>query len=262
MVKPHHLQLATKNQPSWEHHESFGLWCSHPEESWNEGCSGKKYIIRNLGQAHLPVFAQGFLVCQFHCLLKIRSGSTDEPWTHDEFGNQWLKLVLIKGAKLLALPVHPGTLLVTPQQGIQSQFKSPPNYLSSLFSPIIPSELLSTASLKLKSGEPCPTEGNPFAKTKTGQAFLAEWSWCQDQHYRRWCSKNSLPGGDIDFQNPWLEILIQHDIKPKQLMAAVRAPHIQLHKIDYIRLRPRRWKQVHGCYWARTSFAWDIACPA
>lgn len=51
-----------------------------------------------------------------------------------------------------------------------------------------------------------------------------------------WCMKHSLPRGNVDFQDPGLKVLIQHNIKPKQLMAAIRTPHIHLHKVDYVGL--------------------------
>lgn len=34
--------------------------------------------------------------------------------------------------------------------------------------------------------------------------------------------------GNVDFQDPGLQVFIQHDVKTKEFMAAVGAPHIQL----------------------------------
>ena len=45
-----------------------------------------------------------------------------------------------------------------------------------------------------------------------------------------------IPWWDVDFYDPWFEILIQHDIKSKQLMCNIATLHIGLHHTVHLRV--------------------------
>lgn len=80
------------------------------------------------------------------------------------------------------------------------------------------------------------SEGNTFPKSArlqqkqdhedTGRVLL----WVPWEYH--------LPRGNVDFQDPRLEVLIQHDVKAKELMAAVGPPHIHLQKVGHIGFWP------------------------
>lgn len=63
----------------------------------------------------------------------------------------------------------------------------------------------------------------------------------------------ALPWRYVDLQDPGFELLIQHDVEAKQLVAAVRRPHVALQQVVDVRLRPddrhaaQRFTTVPGC---------------
>lgn len=75
---------------------------------------------------------------------------------------------------------------------------------------------------------------------------------------------SGLPGGDVHFQDPRLEVLVQHDIEAEELVAAVRMPHVHSHQAVHVGLgpdgrgadawcrtgRPLARSQLSHCCWA------------
>lgn len=48
------------------------------------------------------------------------------------------------------------------------------------------------------------------------------------------CREHLRPRGDVHFQDPGLEVLVQHDVETEELMAAVGSPHIHLQQAGHI----------------------------
>lgn len=68
-----------------------------------------------------------------------------------------------------------------------------------------------------------------------------------------------LPGRYVDLQDPGLEVLVQHDVKAEQLVAAVRSPNVHLQQAVDVWLRPDKRETPTP---AVTSVGWILLCVA